>query len=424
MKKVKAVNSNQDTAYASQATYKVETMRVSDDIDPNKNKNSTNNKLHDQGLPSNLNYVDSFHDAAIGTSGTAFRDKTTGEIIVAYTGTNSKGDIAQDVLTDGASIFAGLGYHYDSAYQFYDKMAAKYGSANLTLTGHSLGGNIAQRVALKKNAQNTIVYNAAPLYVPTSSGIVGTLTQNPALALAVVIGSSANMNAIIADQKTFTGKVTRFRTERDPLTKASKAVGGVYIGDDYAITNSGSHSLDDIIDDREQMKQVGAVVAKAKQDSDLKVQKALHTVDDQMKSVQKLKGKYSSGGLTGSEKIFLDTEQASAVSRGLTTVSQEAVTQAASEGAKTRQKAEEIYGKLDDVPFGMVLSPDEVKAAYEEAGCTYDSIVGKIERHCSEKQRKFQELANSFNQLEGSIAQTIAAIVQTDSEIAGMINAK
>ena len=78
---------------------------------------------------------------------------------------------------------------------------------------------------------------------------------------------------------------------------------------------------------------------------------------------------------------------------------------------------------MDDVPFGMVLTPDEVKAAYAEAGCTYDSIVGDVERHCSKTQQKFQGLADDFSDLQGRIGQAIETMVQTDNEIAGMINA-
>ena len=48
---------------------------------------------------------------------------------------------------------------------FMKKIREKYGD-NIILTGHSLGGNIAQRVALQYNVQKTIIYNPAPLYVP------------------------------------------------------------------------------------------------------------------------------------------------------------------------------------------------------------------------------------------------------------------
>ena len=421
----KAVDSNQDTAYASSITYDIERVAVQNNLDLStkagqKAIRQEIFKGKNIKVPSNLNYLDSFYDSSTGTSGTAFKDTETGEVIIAYTGTNPKVE-KQDIVTDVVSIGFGSGYHYDSAYQFYDKIAETYGSANLTLTGHSLGGNIAQRVALEKNAKNTIVYNAAPLYIPAAS--IGLITQNPALALAVAVGSSDSVKDIKHDRKTFTGKVTRLRTEWDPLNHASNMAGGVYIGDDYVIANSGGHSLDDIIGDRDQMQQVTTIVSESSKDPNLRLQETIHHVDDQLKAVQKLKNKYAAGGLTGSEAIYLDAQQATAVIQGLTTLSQEGVTQVAAEKEKALKRAEDTYDKLDDVPFGMILTPDEVKAAYAEAGCTYDSIVGHVNRHCSKTQDKFQDLADDFSELQESIAQAITIMVETDSEIAGMINA-
>ncbi|EHI73731.1 lipase [Streptococcus criceti] len=418
MPKSKVVNSSQDTAYASQATYEVENMRVNDDVDPNKNKTSTNNILHDkQSLPSNLEYVDSFRDASTGTSGTAFKDKNTDEIIIAYTGTNLNADPVQDVKTDAVDILVGTGSHYEAAYQFYDKMAKKYGSDTITLTGHSLGGNVAQRVALKKNAQSTVVYNAAPLYVPL---VTQAMKANPALTLLVTLSTTDNINDIKQDRKTFTGKVIRIRTEGDPLNAAANRAGAVYLGEEIILDDSGGHKMGDIVADPEQMKQIQVILSE--QASVKRVQATLKAVDSQMKSVKTMEKKYASGGLTGSEQIFLDAEQAAAVSQGLTSVSQEAVIQVASEEVKALKKAKDTYDKLNDVPFGMILTPDEVKEAYAEAGCTYDSIVGNVERHCSKTKQKFQDLADDFSELEGQIANAITTMVQTDSEIAGMIN--
>ncbi|EHI73563.1 lipase [Streptococcus criceti] len=128
MTKNKAVNSSQDTAYAASITYDVETTAVKNDLDLStkagqeeiKREITTGKNIK---VPSNLEYVDSFRDASTGTSGTAFKDKNTGEIIVAYTGTNPKGDIVTDVKTDVVDVAIGTGGHYDSSYQFYDKMA-------------------------------------------------------------------------------------------------------------------------------------------------------------------------------------------------------------------------------------------------------------------------------------------------------------
>ena len=95
-------------------------------------------------IPSNLEYLRSDYDEATGTSGVAFRDTDTGEIILAYTGTNPNGDFNTDVvMADGAGIAAGTGVHYQSAFDFYEEIRDEYGEP--TLTRHSLGGNVAQR---------------------------------------------------------------------------------------------------------------------------------------------------------------------------------------------------------------------------------------------------------------------------------------
>ena len=48
----------------------------------------TKEATREVALPQNLAYLDDFYDKSTGTSGVAFRDKATGEVIVAYTGTN------------------------------------------------------------------------------------------------------------------------------------------------------------------------------------------------------------------------------------------------------------------------------------------------------------------------------------------------
>ncbi|MFZ7334197.1 Mbeg1-like protein [Streptococcus pluranimalium] len=122
-------------------------------------------------IPSNLEFIDNDYNKATGTSGTAFLDKNTGEVIIAYTGTNKDGNAVQDIIgADLGGIGMGFGEHYQPAFDFYEKICGQYGD-NITLTGHSLGGNVAQRVALEYNVDNTVVYNSAPLYVNQTYGI-------------------------------------------------------------------------------------------------------------------------------------------------------------------------------------------------------------------------------------------------------------
>ena len=195
-------------------------------------------------MPENFQYLSSFRDPDTGTSGVAFRDKTSGKTIIAYTGTNPDSDWVNDVvLTDGFSIAFGTGHHYGSAYQFYEDVLKKndLNPEDVILTGHSLGGNVAQRVALKYNAPETIVYNAAPLYIPAGANIGGIL-----ISPLMGISSAMNIAAIESDKASFTGNITRITTQQDPLNNISDLVGGVYVGKKYVIPQSGGHMMDDL----------------------------------------------------------------------------------------------------------------------------------------------------------------------------------
>ena len=145
MSEKESVNSEIPTLDAANLTYEFENVRV--------NQGATDNNVlqyvemySKKKLPLNLQYLDDFHDDSTGTSGTAFLDKDSGEVIIAYTGTNPNADIAKDVATDAGGIIMALGNHCDEAFKFYERIRQRYGD-NITLTGHSLGGNVAQMVA-------------------------------------------------------------------------------------------------------------------------------------------------------------------------------------------------------------------------------------------------------------------------------------
>ncbi|KXT86024.1 hypothetical protein STRDD11_00096 [Streptococcus sp. DD11] len=202
------------TLDASQLSYEFEKARIKGATDDNVVDRyfKTENKI----MPPTFEYVSSFRDPHTGTSGAAFKDTTSGKTIIAYTGTNPDTDLANDaILTDGIGIGVGTGHHYSSAYQFYEDVLKKndLNPEDVILTGHSLGGNVAQRVALKYNAPKTIVYNSAPLYVPAGAAVGNGLIGNPLIAFA----SAQNIAEIESDKARFTGSVTRITTEKDPL---------------------------------------------------------------------------------------------------------------------------------------------------------------------------------------------------------------
>ncbi|MEY8700167.1 hypothetical protein AALH12_03105 [Streptococcus ferus] len=389
---------------ASNLSYQVERVRMNyPNID--NTRNLLKRVREETAIPKNLSYVDDFYDSGTGTSGTAFQDTTTGEIIIAYTGTNPNGDglrgkleFGRDIYTDIADIGFGQGTHYSPAFTFYEQIAEKYGADKVSLTGHSLGGNIAQRVALRYNVQRTTVYNSAPLYIPVGAG----LDNSPY--------TKANLLGIQSDLKAFTGQVTRITTEKDPLNRYADKVKGVYLGQEYILSASGGHGLDAIVNDANQVSQVSSL---------LKTASALQTVKASMADLSAKKSAFmADGSLSGREMIYLDSVQASIASAGISQVAEAALELVTAKEKESHEEAEQLYQELDDVPWYFILTPDEMRAAYAEAGVDYNSIVTAIDEHCSEKREKVSELATTFTTLQGQIERGIAAKVEQDAELA------
>ena len=354
--------------------------------------------------PLNFTYLSSFRDPDIGTSGVAFKDTNSGKTIIAFTGTNLESDSINDaVMTDGLSIAFGTGRHYDSAYQFYEDVLKKNGlnPEDVILTGHSLGGNVAQRVALKYNAPETIVYNAAPLYISASLSIF----------------SAKNIAAIESDKASFTGNITRITTQQDPLNNISDRVGGVYVGKEHVIPRSGGHMMGDLRAVAGDIKYTIAM-------DDIK-----RNTDQGLKRVQSNKERFkvndigtaSPNGLSRAELIALDSEQALVVASGLSTTSSATVDLIAAKGTSAVDKALTVYKSLGDVPFGFLLSSDEVRATYNECNINYGTIVEAVDSHCRTVKKTTNEVATSFANLETKIKSGIEQTVQKDTELQGLI---
>ena len=391
------------TLDASQLSYEFEKARIKG-VEGTKNLLREYSKQENVVMPENFQYLSSFRDPETGTSGVAFRDKPSGKTIIAYTGTNPNSDFYNDAIkTDGVSIAFGMGHHYDSAYQFYENVLKENGlnPEDVILTGHSLGGNVAQRVALKYNAPETIVYNAAPLYIPAGLSIF----------------SAKNIAAIERDKASFTGNITRITTQQDPLNNISDRVDGVYVGKEYVIPDSGGHMMGDL-----------RAVA-----GDIKYTIAMDNIkrntDQGLKRVQSKKERFkvndigtaSPNGLSKAELIALDSEQALTVASGLSTVSTAATAFIGAEETSAVDKALTVYKSLGDVPFGFLLSSDEVRETYNECNINYGTIVEAVDSHCRTVKKTAKTVATSFTGLEAKIKSGIQQIVEKDTELQGLI---
>ncbi|MGT2894546.1 YqiA/YcfP family alpha/beta fold hydrolase [Streptococcus downei] len=224
-------------------------------------------KIQEAGraVPNNLTYLSDFYDDNTGTSGTAFRDKASNKVIIAYTATNNDGNELQDALgSDLIGIGLARGQHYQPAYDFYDKIAGQYGAENIVITGHSLGGNVAQRVALRKNVATTVVYNAAPLYIPALAYVGNKVYESLRKTFDLPSNkeeAKKTISDIKSDMKTFTGNVIRITTTKDWLNNSMRWLGAVYLSKEYVIPNSGNHDLQTIAGDAKQVASVKSQVS-------------------------------------------------------------------------------------------------------------------------------------------------------------------
>ena len=397
----KVLDGTNPTLDASDLSYEFEKARIEGATDDNVTDRyfKTENKIK----PLNFTYVSSFRDPVTGTSGVAFKDEPSGKTIIAFTGTNLDSDSINDaVMTDGLSIAFGTGHHYGPAYQFYEKVMKENGlnPEDVILTGHSLGGNIAQRVALKYNVPETIVYNAAPLYIPS---------------LAVPYAS--NIFEIKRDRSKFTGNITRITTKQDPLNNISDLVSGVYVGKEYVIPDSGGHMMEDL----------RAVAGDIKYT--IAMDNMKRNMDQGLKRVQSKKDRFkvndigtaSPNGLSNTELIALDSEQALVVASGLSTTSSATVDLIAAKGTSAVDKALTVYKSLGDVPFGFLLSSDEVRETYNESNINYGTIVEAVDSHCRTVKKTAKTVATSFANLETKIKSGIEQTVQEDTELQGLI---
>ena len=443
---------NTDTAYASALAYDFEAADKAGNTSNKEKISYVTDKLKTD-IPSNLEFLESDRDASTGTAASAFKDRDTGEIIIAYTGTNLEVDPDKDVTTDLLSIGAGKGYHYEEAYNFYDKIAAKYGSENITLAGHSLGGNVAQRVALKYNVGNTVVYNSAPLYVENGSGSIALATSGVGTGAGVVTGPigpmvgdlassgvllyslinsgqiAENVDSINRDKENFTGNVTRITTEGDPLNNVTRNTGGVYIGDEYILDNSGGHRITDILKSDDQLSQINKLLYDPYLEA--QAQRTPTNVKTDMSSLKQLVEEFKtndnqgqtadSSGLTGSEKIYVDYLQANSISGGLVSVASAAVVLVEAKEKVAVSEAEKLLQNLEK-PFATLLSDDEVKAAYKEGGVDETTIVEDVKTYCAKKKKNFSDLSETFTGIQGRISSGIQELVQTDADLAGLIN--
>lgn len=199
-------------------------------------------------FPGELEYVTSFYDEKTGSSGTLFENTVEENYILAYTGTNFYFDRQKDMYADVVGICLGQGEHLTSCYRFYTRMKKKYGN-NIILTGHSLGGSIAQRVAIEYDVKESVVFNAAPIYLIGGIDIFMDKETDGELYVTRMKKYLRNVKKTAIKKAKFTGTVKRVVSEYDIFTRISELLSiGYYVGDEIIVKEAGMHGIKSFLD--------------------------------------------------------------------------------------------------------------------------------------------------------------------------------
>lgn len=218
-------------------------------------------------FPEELNYVTSFYDTNTGSSGTLFENMAEGNYILSYTGTNFYFDRQKDMYADVVGICLGQAEHMIPCYRFYTRMKKKYGN-DIILTGHSLGGSIAQRVAIEYDVQQSIVFNAAPIYLIGGIDIFMDKEKDGELYATRMRKYLRNVKETAIKKATFTGDVKRVVSEYDIFTRISELLSiGYYVGDEIIVKKAGMHGIKSFLDIYQ--KSFGSSFEKKENDDDL-----------------------------------------------------------------------------------------------------------------------------------------------------------
>ena len=127
-------------------------------------------------------------------------------------------------------------------------------------------------------------------------------------------------------------------------------------------------------------------------------------------------------GLSKSEEIFLDSDQAQLISSGLSSASKTAFETINKITEQAHSEAEAILSSTRNVPGGFVSSADEVEEAYYAGGITRANIVNDVDSYFEPMEAKAKKLSEDFENLEIQIKSSIADMLKKDNELAGEFN--
>lgn len=407
-------NESETTSSVATISYEVENAKFNGLT--NSDINIQINDLKDKGqFPSNLQLVDAFYDPNTSSSGVAFLDNNTGKVVVGFAGTNGdngKQDEKKDkdqwiniaLEGDGPSSS-----YFDASHTFMNNLK-KAGYDVGTVTGHSLGGRNGAIMGMSHGVPNIVLYNSAPLM----NMLVGMPTPR----------ALANVNELENLLKGYKGDVIYFVSEKDILNNiAGIGNASLYPGKIYVLKNGKPHDITGFLTKKEQefirqhtpnLNKINLAVKKVQDDTSKKLNDLVNL---------RLKLLKSGGGLSASEKIYLDASEALILTQGMSKTLQIEI----DDIKKMYQEAKKDLDKLwldtlktaDSV--GSTLNHGEVLASLNAGGATEATIRIQPKEEYEQKISELSSIQQDYYSLIEQIQSSINKQVETDKELARQI---
>lgn len=192
-------------------------------------------------VPETIDLIGANYDSSSGTTVIVSRNTSTGEVLASCTGTNggagwkeSIKDVSNwlDIAMFGIDPY---GQEANSIIDFFEKL----GVYPDRISGHSLGGCIAQLVGIRLNI-DIVTFNSAPLYTILSNLVALNTLRLSKKKLKQYKRNTDNMNNL---KSKYTAKMINYYNDNDMMTFVNKWSGGQTIGKSIEVSANDDDGL-------------------------------------------------------------------------------------------------------------------------------------------------------------------------------------
>ena len=129
-----------------------------------------------------------------------------------------------------------------------------------------------------------------------------------------------------------------------------------------------------------------------------------------------LKSKWSSGGISSSEEIYLDAAQGSILSSSMATAARTGADEVSALAQKANQELQEIWSKIDFTSY-TALAPYEVDAIFASQGITQAQFIDTFQTETNQTATKMNASAQAFENMDKQLQEVIEKTVAIDKQL-------